>query len=382
MTIQQLRDGLAQVMEFVRKNQYPSEIGRYFIRRRWENLVLLNYADSAVYKFSADEWTPPMRVCRGVIVTDDGSQVVSFPFHKFFNVGEGSETSPNEVARWTVKAVTEKIDGVMIQVFRWKGELIWASRHGIWSNAATDAFKVASSAVEKIFPRKGNWTLICEFIHPDHRKAGMIDYGDLVGLGVLYLRDLDSLELIPAREKFDDDLPSPLFLPALYPFSQFWEAREFVQNSQTRYFEGVVLQGAEELGNRLVKIKNPLYLDALATIRAITPNRIIFIYERLGLNGVKDLFSLYKDVLDDIPEARQLAAELEKAEAEFVARCLELREKEMEEIPPEMRWVKSYEVGSKKWNQTVWRFVAGKVSWQLTEPKPKPPSRYEYDEID
>ena len=210
----------------------------------------------------------------------------------------------------------------------------------------------------------------------------MVDYGDLIALGILYLRNLDTMELIPAREKFDDDLPSPLFLPALYSFSQFWEAREFVKNSQTRYFEGVVLQGAEELGNRLVKIKNPLYLDALATIRAITPNRIIFIYERLGLNGVKDLFSLYKDVLDDIPEARQLAAELEKAEAEFVARCLELREKEIEEIPPEMRGAKSYEVGSKKWNQTVWRFVAGKVSWQLTEPKPKPPSRYEYDEID
>jgi hypothetical protein len=199
----------------------------------------------------------------------------------------------------------------------------------------------------------------------------MIDYGDLVGLGVLYLRDLDSLELIPAREKYDDGLPSPLFLPALYSFSQFWEAREFVKSSQTRYFEGVVLQGADEMGNRLVKIKNPLYLDALATIRQVNPNRIITVYERLGLSGVKDMLSLYRDILDDIPEARQVAAELEKAEAEFIARCLELREKEMEEIPPEMRWVKSYEVGSKKWNQTVWRFVAGQVRWQRTEPKTK-----------
>jgi tRNA splicing ligase len=154
MTIQQLRDGLAQVREFVRRNQYPPEIERYFIRRRWENLVLLNYTDAVVYEFGADDWTPPMRVCRGVILTNDGSQIVSFPFQKFFNVGEGSETRPNEVARWTVRAVTEKIDGVMIQIFRWKGELVWASRHGIWSNAATDAFKVASDAVEKIFPQR------------------------------------------------------------------------------------------------------------------------------------------------------------------------------------------------------------------------------------
>jgi hypothetical protein len=125
------------------------------------------------------------------------------------------------------------------------------------------------------------------------------------------------------------------------------------------------------MGNRLVKIKNPLYLDALAAIRAITPNRIIAVYERMGLSGVKDMLSLYKDILDDIPEARQVAAELEKTEAEFTARCLELREKEIEEIPPEMRWVKSYEVGSKKWNTTVWRFVAGQVRWQRTEPKKK-----------
>jgi hypothetical protein len=305
-----------------------------------------------------------MRVCRGIVLTDDGSQIVSFPFHKFFNVGESSETKPDEVARWAVRTVTEKIDGVMIQIFRWKGELVWASRHAIWSNAATDAFKVASAAVEKIFPKKGNWTLICELIHPAHRKAGMIDYGDLIALGVLYLRDLDTLELIPAREKFDGDLPSPLFLPALYPVSQFWEAREFVKNSQTRYFEGVVLQGADELGNRLVKIKNPIYLDAVAAVRQITPNRIISVYERTGLAGVKDMLLLYKDILDDIPEAREIAVELERAEAEFTARCLELREKDLLEIPAEMRWVKRCEVGSKRWNETVWRFVAGRVRSQ------------------
>jgi hypothetical protein len=361
MTVQQILEGLAQVKEFVQKDQYPPEIERYFVRRRWENLILINYTDAATYEFPADSWTPAMRVCRGIILTDDGSQIVSFPFHKFFNVGESSETKPGEVARWVVRAVTEKIDGVMIQVFRWKGELVWASRHAIWSNAATDAFKAASAAVEKIFPRKGNWTLICELIHPAHRKAGMIDYGDLIALGVLYLRDLETLELIPAREKFDSDLPSPLFLPAIYPVSQFWEARAFVLSATTRHFEGVVLQGAEELGNRLVKIKNPIYLDAVAAVRQITPNRIISVYERTGLAGVKDMLLLYKDILDDIPEAREIAVELERAEAEFTARCLELREKEISEIPPEMRWVKSYEVGSRKWNETVWRFVAGQV---------------------
>jgi hypothetical protein len=357
VTIHQILEGLSQVKEFVRKDQYPPEIERYFVRRRWENLILINYTDAATYEFPADDWTPAMRVCRGIILTDDGSQVVSFPFHKFFNVGESSETKPDEIARWTVRAVTEKIDGVMIQVFRWKGELIWASRHAVWSNAATDAFKAASAAVEKIFP-KGNWTLICELVHPAHRKAGMIDYGDLIALGVLYIRNLDTMELIPAREKFDSDLPSPLFLPALYPVSQFWEAKALVSSATTRSFEGVVLQGADELGNRLVKIKNPIYLDAVAAVRQITPNRIISVYERTGLAGVKDLLLLYKDILDDIPEAREVAVELERAEAEFTARCLELRGKDLSEIPQHLRWVKTYEVGSEKWNKAVWRNVA------------------------
>jgi hypothetical protein len=147
-------------------------------------------------------------------------------------------------------------------------------------------------------------------------------------------------------------------LPAFYPVSQFWEAREFVLSATTRNFEGVVLQGADELGNRLVKIKNPIYLDAVAAVRQITPNRIISVYERTGLAGVRDMLLLYKDILDDIPEAREVAVELEREEAEFVAKCLELRGKDFSEIPQHLRWVKSYEVGSEKWNKAVWRSVA------------------------
>jgi hypothetical protein len=67
---------------------------------------------------------------------------------------------------------------------------------------------------------------------------------------------------------------------------------------------------------------------------------------------------LYKDILDDIPEAREVAVELEREEAEFVAKCLELQGKDFSEIPQHLRWVKSYEVGSEKWNKAVWRSVA------------------------
>jgi hypothetical protein len=58
-------------------------------------------------------------------------------------------------------------------------------------------FKAASAAVEKNFPeRELDINLRARFTPPTGR-AGMIDYGDLIALGVLYLRNLDTMELIP-----------------------------------------------------------------------------------------------------------------------------------------------------------------------------------------
>jgi len=367
MLLSQIKDGLKQVREFVKKDTFPPVFQKHFAIQNWENLVLINYRDSVTYEFGADDWTPAMRVCRGIIITKDGSQIVSFPFHKFFNVGEGSETFPQIVAKWNIRAVTEKLDGIMLQIFRWKGELIWASRHAIWSYASVDAYKIGADAIKRIFPQKGNWTLICELIHPSHRKPGMIDYKGLIAIGLLYLRNLDTLELIPAVEKFENDLPDPLILPQQYLVRDFWEARGFVQSSKTRYFEGVVLQGSEELGNFLVKIKNPLYLEAIATIRQVNPMRLVGVYERDGLEGVNAMLSLYRDILDDVPDAKRVKQILEEAEYNFTKQCLELRQRDLNEIPQHLRWVKTYEVGSEKWNKTLWRFVANEVRRQLKE---------------
>jgi len=355
ISVAEIWQGIEEIAGYLKRDEFPPIFEKFFVRRPWEDLILLNYTDAVTYEFSGDDWTPAMRVCRGIVLTRSDCRVISFPFHKFFNLNEATETRAQNVAQWSIRAVTEKLDGVMLQIFRWKGELVWASRHGIWSNASVDAYKVGANAIEKVFPKKGNWTLICEFIHPAHRRAGMVNYGDLVVIGLLYLRNLETLELIPAVEKFDNDLPNPLILPQQYPVTTFWEAYELVKSAQTRQWEGVVLQGSGELGNWLVKIKNPLYLDVLALLKSA--NRILSVYERSGMDGVNDLLLTCREILDDVPEIKNLKLELERTEREFLDYCLRLRERDINEIEPTMRWVKTYEVGSEKWNRTLWQRV-------------------------
>ena len=128
-----------------------------------------------------------------------------------------------------------------------------------------------------------------------------------------------------------------------------------MKSAQTRQWEGVVLQGSGELGNWLVKIKNPLYLDVLALLKSA--NRILSVYERSGMDGVNDLLLTCREILDDVPEIKNLKLELERTEREFLDYCLRLRERDINEIEPTMRWVKTYEVGSEKWNRTLWQRV-------------------------
>lgn len=329
---------------------------------KWEDLVLLNYRDAAQYMFTAKQWSPFLRVCRGIVFSKDGT-LVSFPFHKFFNLGEVPE---NEVAKWEIKTVTEKVDGVLIQVFKWKDRLIWASRHRIWSQAAQHAIKICPDLApiyEKIpFER---WTLMMELICPEVRKVGMIDYGDMRALVLLAVRNLDTFELVNANEIFKPPFPDifylpQFFLPQLYNLSSVFEAREFVRSRRDARLEGVVLQGAGGLGNQLVKIKSPAYLDRVAAFRYINYNRVIKNYEEGGLEQVYNLLSGYEEVAREY-EYDKLLKRIGDLETLVELEALSWREKPVEEIPVDFRWVKSYSPGSPKWEGAKRRIVISRL---------------------
>ncbi len=374
MRLEDLHDGLERVRLFVLKDNpsisdYPPEIlKKLIVVRRWADTVLLNY--TSIVPFVLDEndldWNNFLRVCRGVVFSEKG-ELVSFPFHKFFNLNEKDETRETEVVKWTIRSVTEKVDGVMIQIFKYKGELVYGSRHGLWSDASQTAVKIAPPHLVETVVRKipfEKWTLIAEFIHPQHRTVGMIDYGDLQALVLLFVRNLETLELVPATEIWrPDDLPQPLLLPLTYTDKDFWSLRDFIRNYPSFDFEGVVLQGASDSGNFLVKMKTTAYLERVRTLRNITPKRVIDYYEKQGMDGVNLLVGGVEELLDDT--IRGIINILKNEEEQLRKEIEHLREKEIMEIPPPLRFVKSYPPDSPKFLGALWKIVANEVRRKL-----------------
>jgi RNA ligase len=72
------------------------------------------------------------RECRGLIFDADGN-LMSRPFHKFFNVNEREETQTHEIDMSKPHVIMEKVDGSMIRPILVDGYIRWASKMGITS---------------------------------------------------------------------------------------------------------------------------------------------------------------------------------------------------------------------------------------------------------
>lgn len=350
-----LRDGLKSASELIRKGFTDVPI----VWRVWSGLVLLNYRDSVSYELKADEWSPLLRVCRGLVLTERG-EVVSFPFHKFFNLNEGSETAEGNVVRWALRSVTEKVDGVMLQVFKHGGQLIWASRHGFWTEAVDIALRLNPNLEPLIrqipFER---WTLILELIAPEKRSAGMVNYGDLRALVPLAVRNLETLELTYAHELFTD-LPEPFIPPQSYAVNSLWEAKQIVMSARTPEWEGLVLQGSAGLGNQLVKLKSPLYLHRLAIIKSLSPKRIL---ENYKVGGLEQVFNLLAGAPEEVRTlAQPLIDAITATETTLINTLAELSALPIDQIPVHLRWVKTYPEGSEKWWRALRRTVVNELA--------------------
>lgn len=364
------KDGFAVAARHEDITGYPAEILHKLVFARSDyDCILLNYPDKALYTLKEHklEWNAFLRVCRGVIFSRKG-ELLSFPFHKFFNVNEHPETADSEVARWKIRTITEKVDGVMIQVYEHNGELIFASRHGVWSNASITAYQLAHAQIQEVWKHipLRKFTLICELIHPTVWQPGMINYGNLQVLVLLFVRDHNTLELIPCCEIFANgarNLPEPLVLPATYTdTNDYWSAKEKVKSAPNADWEGVVLQGCGALGNQLVKIKNPHYIARLALVKSVSPQKIINAYEKLGWDGVNLLVSGLEELLLAHTKIKQVLDALREAENSVRAEIEANEGKSVHELPTYLKWINTYPKGSEKYQAAFWRTVAHKVS--------------------
>ncbi len=100
--------GLA-VIEYIKKNGLEKTLVDFKLKHReYENKVLIKY-DQINSQMSLDE----VQDSRGLILEKGTWKIMSLPFRKFFNNGEGNASKIN----WDKAHVLEKLDGSMIQLY-------------------------------------------------------------------------------------------------------------------------------------------------------------------------------------------------------------------------------------------------------------------------
>jgi RNA ligase len=117
------------------------------------------------------------RECRGLIFDTKTGQLLSRPYHKFFNVGEKPETQLNKINLYEPHVVLEKLDGSMIRPIPTKEGFRLATKAGVTDVAMNAEVFIADKSyyahfIEKCFEL--NMTPIFEWCSRKNRIV--VDY--------------------------------------------------------------------------------------------------------------------------------------------------------------------------------------------------------------
>lgn len=164
------------VNEFLNTLEEYSRNGRLFKQSHPTlPLTIWNYTPEVQYGQLWDEITLQ---CRGLI-TDDKGNIVARPFKKFFNIEEEKHTPTEEFD------VFEKMDGSLGIVFKYNGEVIYATRGSFTSDQSK---WMANYGKEYNFQNilVGGFTYLFEIIYPENRIVVNYDgHERLVLLGIV-----------------------------------------------------------------------------------------------------------------------------------------------------------------------------------------------------
>ena len=74
---------------------------------------------------------PIRRECRGLIFDKETGDIMSRPFHKFFNVGENEDVQASDVDITRPHTILHKVDGSMVRPLNIGGGIRWGTKMGI-----------------------------------------------------------------------------------------------------------------------------------------------------------------------------------------------------------------------------------------------------------
>jgi RNA ligase len=159
-----------------------------------DDYIVVNYAVAFEHTFAMDGPDDVAgairRECRGLIFRDAG-EIMSRPFHKFFNISERAETSPNTLDFSVDHVVMTKEDGSFLRPLMSRGKLRWGTKAGV-----TEISEIAERFVARNHRYNGfaEWciyrhlTPIFEYVGPYNKVV--LDYAE------------ENMILLAVRENF------------------------------------------------------------------------------------------------------------------------------------------------------------------------------------
>lgn len=188
------------------------------------------------------------RECRGLIFDKQGN-LISRPYHKFFNINEREETQLHELDFSKQHERLEKLDGSMVRPLVIDGEVRLATKMGLTD--ISDAATTLLNEEQKLWLHEAynnGLTPILEYTSPDNRIV--VNYVDSK-LTITALRDNETGEYLSL------DFASPF--DHVVPLGEVKDKSTYLQElAKERNREGDVIRFAD---GHMVKGKNDWYLD-------------------------------------------------------------------------------------------------------------------------
>jgi len=147
----------------------------------------------AIYKYSkvcvfTSHWNEITLRCRGVVLDETGEIIIN-GFPKFFNHNQAECASEYAKRKESSMAyeVTDKMDGSLIQVARYRGQVVVASSGSFTSPQALKATELLTSRFNEIME---HYSYLFELIYPENRIV--LNYGDMTSLVLLAIRETET----------------------------------------------------------------------------------------------------------------------------------------------------------------------------------------------
>lgn len=141
-------------------------------------LTVLNYAEKAQYE---QAWDAATSNCRGLIVAG-GGEIVARPYPKFFNLGEHDGERLPAIDPGTPCVTYDKLDGSLIIMSMFDGEVALATRGSFQSDQARWAHRWLGENLPNWSPREG-LTYLFEVIYRENQIVVPYTFEGLVLLG-------------------------------------------------------------------------------------------------------------------------------------------------------------------------------------------------------